>query len=381
MKRIYLDHAASTPMDQSVVETMLPYMTDYYGNPSSIHGFGREALAAVMDARDRIGAALGVPGKAIVFTSGGTESDNLAILGLAAERGNKGHVITSQTEHHAVLHACQRLEKLGVRVTYLPVDETGRVDPQAVKAALAPDTFLISIMYANNETGTLQPIAEIGKIAREAEVCFHVDAVQAFGSLELRPKLTGIDLLSLSAHKLGGPKGIGALYLGDRVKLTPLLYGGSQERNRRAGTENVPAVVGFAKALALAEERREARAVHVAQLRDLLLTELRAGLPGDIALSLNGSSEHNLPHILNISFGQVPADIMLMNLDLAGIAAASGSACTSGSLLPSHVLEAMGLPDSRIRSAVRISLGHTNTAAEIEHTAHTIASIMQTGRR
>jgi cysteine desulfurase len=381
MKRIYLDHAASTPMDQSVVEAMLPYMTDYYGNPSSIHGFGREALAAVMDARDRIGAVLGVPGKAIVFTSGGTESDNLAILGLAAERGNKGHVITSQIEHHAVLHACQRLEKLGVRVTYLPVDETGRVDPQAVKAALAPDTFLISIMYANNETGTLQPIAEIGKIAREAEVFFHVDAVQAFGSLELRPKLTGIDLLSLSAHKLGGPKGIGALYLSDRVKLTPLLYGGSQERNRRAGTENVSAVVGFAKAVALAEERREARAVHVSELRHLLLTELRGGLPGDIALSLNGSAEHNLPHILNISFGQVPADIMLMNLDLAGIAAASGSACTSGSLLPSHVLEAMGLPDSRIRSAIRISLSHTNTAAEMEHTASTIATIIQANRR
>lgn len=381
MKRIYLDHAASTPMHREVVEAMLPYMTDYYGNPSSIHGFGREALAAVMDARDRIGAALGVAGKQIVFTSGGTESDNLAILGLAAERGNQGHVITSQTEHHAVLHACQRLEKLGVRVTYLPVDETGRIDPQAVKAALAPDTFLISIMYANNETGTFQPIVEIGKIASDAGVSFHVDAVQAFGSLELRPRLAGIDLLSLSAHKLGGPKGIGALYMSERVKLTPLLYGGSQERSRRAGTENVPAVVGFAKAVALAEERREAHTGHVTALRNQLLAGLRRELPGDIELSLNGSTKHNLPHILNISFGQVPADIMLMNLDLAGIAAASGSACTSGSLLPSHVLEAMGLAASRIRSAIRISLGPTNTEDEIEHTVRTIASIMQTGRR
>jgi len=381
MNRIYLDHAASTPMYPEVVKTMLPYMTEYYGNPSSIHGFGREALTAVMDARDRIGAALSVPGKHIVFTSGGTESDNLAILGLAAEHGNKGHVITSQTEHHAVLHSCKRLEELGVRVTYLTVDETGRVAPQAVREAIAPDTFLISIMYANNETGTLQPIAEIGEIARQAGVFFHVDAVQAFGSLELRPKLAGIDLLSLSAHKIGGPKGIGALYIGDRVKLTPLLYGGSQERNRRAGTENVPAVVGFAKAVAVAEERREANSNHLSFLRDLLLDKLRRALPEDMDLSLNGSPAHILPHILNISFGRVPADVMLMNLDLAGIAAASGSACTSGSLLPSHVLEAMGLPASRIRSAIRISLGHTNTEAEIEQAAAAIGTIIDAHRR
>ncbi|MCL6458318.1 MAG: cysteine desulfurase [Gorillibacterium sp.] len=377
---IYLDHAASTPVRREVVELMLPYMTEHYGNPSSIHSFGRSALMAVMNARDRIGAALRVPGKNIIFTSGGTESDNLAILGTAARREYKGHVITSQTEHHAVLHACRRLEELGVRVTYLPVDQSGRVAPEAVKAAIESDTFLISIMYANNETGTLQPIAEIGEIARAAGVFFHVDAVQAFGSIRIEPKALGIDLLSISSHKISGPKGIGALYVSDQVKLKPQLYGGSQERNRRAGTENVPSVVGFAAAVDLSMENLHDKYSKLDTLRTQMLRTLREELPEDAIVSINGNPKHQLPQILNISFNKVTAETMLMNLDLAGVAAASGSACTSGSLLPSHVLEAMGLNQADIRSAIRFSFGITNTEEEILRAAKIVATIIRNMR-
>ncbi|MBC8080191.1 MAG: cysteine desulfurase [Gorillibacterium sp.] len=378
---IYLDHAASTPVSREVVEKMLPYMTEHYGNPSSIHSFGRAAVVAVMHARDRIGAALKVPGKNIVLTSGGTESDNLAILGTAAKREFQGHVITSQTEHHAVLHACKRLEELGVRVTYLPVDESGRVAPESVKQALEPDTFLITMMVANNETGTLQPIAEIGAIARAAGVFFHVDAVQAFGSMKLEPVELGIDLLSISSHKISGPKGIGALYVSDRVKLKPQQFGGSQERNRRAGTENVPGAVGFAAAVELAMETLNDKSSKLERLRTLMLQTLRIELPEDAIISVNGNEEHRLPQILNLSFREITAETMLMNLDMAGVAAASGSACTSGSFQPSHVLEAMGLSQERIRSAIRFSFGVTNTEEEIVRAAKIVATVCRQIRK
>lgn len=372
---IYLDHAAATPMLPEALARMLPYMTEHYGNPSSIHSFGRDALAAVTEARETIGAALNVSGRRILFTSGGTESDNLAILGLAARRGNSGHVITTRTEHHAVLHACERLEKLGVDVSYLPVDDTGRVNPADVAKEIRPDTFLITIMLANNETGTLQPVQEIGKIAREAGVLFHVDAVQAFGALELDLTRLPVDLMSLSSHKIGGPKGIGALYAGEKVLLQPLLYGGNQERKRRAGTENVPGIVGFGAAAGITAERLAAKRAHLESLRALMLKELGRLLPKE-AFVVNGHATERLPHILNVSFPGVPAETLLMNLDLAGVCAASGSACTSGSLEPSHVLTAMCLGQDRVRSAIRFSFAAVTTEEEIVRAAEIIATFV-----
>jgi len=373
---IYLDHAAATPMHPEALNRMLAYMTELYGNPSSIHSFGREALAAVTEARESIGAALNVSGRRIVFTSGGTESDNLAILGLAVRKHNRGHVITAQTEHHAVLHACKRLEELGVEVTYLPVDETGRVNPADVRRELRADTFLITIMLANNETGTLQPIQEIGGIAREAGAVFHVDAVQAFGSRKIDLSRLPVDLLSLSAHKIGGPKGIGALYVGDKIALQPLLYGGTQERSRRPGTENVPGIVGFGAAAALAANQMEARRSYLESLRALMLAELKRLLPAE-AFVVNGHPSERLPHILNISFPGMSAETLLMNLDLAGVCAASGSACTSGSLDPSHVLTAMGLGPGRVNSAVRFSFAPVTTEKEIIRASQIIATFVQ----
>ncbi|WP_438434407.1 cysteine desulfurase family protein [Gorillibacterium sp. sgz500922] len=375
-KPIYLDHAAATPMHPEALQRMLPYMTEQFGNPSSVHSFGRAALAAVTEARESIGAALNVSGRRILFTSGGTESDNLAIFGLAARKEYRGHVITTRTEHHAVLHACERLEQLGTDVTYLPVDATGRLQPEQVRAALRPDTFLITVMLANNETGTLQPIAEIGQIAREAGVPFHVDAVQAFGSQKIDLAKLPVDLLSLSAHKIGGPKGIGALYVGDKIRLQPLLYGGTQERSRRAGTENVPGVVGFGTAAALSAGHLEERRAYLESLRTLMLTELARLLPPD-SFAVNGHPSERLPHILNLSFPGHPAETLLMNLDLAGVSAASGSACTSGSLKPSHVLTAMGLPASRVNSAVRFSFAPVTTEEEILRASQIVATFLR----
>ncbi|WP_058302151.1 cysteine desulfurase family protein [Gorillibacterium timonense] len=372
---IYLDHAAATPMHPEALARMLPYMTEQYGNPSSIHSYGRDALAAVTEARETLGAALNVSGRRILFTSGGTESDNLAILGLAARNQNAGHVITTGTEHHAVLHACERLEQLGVQVTYLPVDKTGRVNPEEVRRAIRPDTFLITIMLANNETGTLQPIEEIGAIAQEAGVLFHTDAVQAFGTVPLDMRRLPVDLMSLSSHKIGGPKGVGALYVGDKVLLQPLLYGGTQERNRRAGTENVPGIVGFGAAAALTASRLAEKRAYLESLRELLLGELSRLLPTG-AFLINGHETERLPHILNVSFPGVSAETLLMNLDLASVCAASGSACTSGSLEPSHVLTAMGMDKSCVSSAIRFSFAPVTTKEEIVRAAEIVATFV-----
>ncbi|GGK16328.1 putative cysteine desulfurase IscS 1 [Caldalkalibacillus thermarum] len=375
MRRIYVDHAATTPVHPRVIEAMLPYMDKQFGNPSSIHVFGRETKAAVEEARRTIARLLGAEAKQITFTSGGTEADNMAILGVAFAAREKGnHVITSQIEHHAVLHACQYLESQGFAVTYLPVDENGRVRPDDVREALREDTILVSVMYANNETGAVQPVEEIGALVREKGILFHTDAVQALGMLSFDVSTLPVDLVSFSGHKINGPKGSGCLYVRETVKLHPLLYGGAQERNRRAGTENVPGIIGFAEALKLAQQDIEAKREKYAGLRQRFLDILRAE---QVVFQINGDLDHCLPHIVNLSFAGVKADALLMNLDLEGIAASSGSACTAGSLQPSHVILAMYGDEERAGSAIRFSFGLGNTLEQIEEVAYKTARIIK----
>ncbi len=372
---IYLDHAATTPIHPRVVEAMQPYLTQIYGNPSSLHGFGRSSRMAVEKARDEIAGLMHTDPQTLIFTGSGTEADNMAIIGVAMANRERGkHLITSQVEHHAVLHACQYLEQLGFEVTYLPVDETGMVRLDDLKQAIRPDTTLVSIMYGNNEVGTLQPIEEIGLLLREKGIYFHTDAVQAFGVLPLRIRDLPVDLLSLSAHKINGPKGVGALYMARNVTFMPHLHGGSQERKRRAGTENVAGIVGFAEAAKLAMSEMDER---VAKYKEMRSTMLRIWQESGIDHMVNGHPDQYLPHILNVSFMGVDTETMLMNLDLAGIAAASGSACTSGSLELSHVLQAMCLETARSQSAIRFSFGITNTVEEADQAARKIASIVQ----
>jgi cysteine desulfurase len=372
---LYFDHAATTPVHPRVREAMQPYLDDVFGNPSSIHGFGRRARMAMEKARDEIGAILGADPAQLVFTSGGTEADNMAIIGVAMANRERGkHIITSQVEHHAVLHACEYLEKIGFDVTYLPVDETGMVRIGDLREAIRPDTILISIMYGNNEVGTIQPIEEIGQLARERHIYFHTDAVQAFGTLPFQIRDLPVDMLSVSAHKVNGPKGIGALYIARNVTFYPHLHGGSQERKRRAGTENVAGIVGFAEAAKIAvTEREERRAKYEAMRRAMIAEWEQAG----IAFHVNGHPTRYLPHILNVSFPGTHTETMLLNLDMAGIAASSGSACTSGSLELSHVLQAMCLADARARSAIRFSFGITNTVDEARRAAQTTAEIVK----
>ncbi|GAB7386495.1 cysteine desulfurase family protein [Bacillaceae bacterium] len=370
---IYLDHAATTPVHPRVVEAMLPYLQDHFGNPSSIHRFGRQARLAIDRARETVASALGAEPHEIVFTSGGTEADNLALIGAAYANRKKGrHIITTQVEHHAVLHTCQHLESMGFRVTYLPVDETGKVSAQAVKEAISEETILISVMYGNNEVGTIQPVTEIGEIARERGIVFHTDAVQAFGIVPLDVEALGVDLLSVSAHKINGPKGIGALYVSQKIRISPHIHGGSQERNRRAGTENVAAIVGFTEAVRIALEEMETRREKYRAFRELMLEVWRReGVP----FVVNGHPEDHLPHILNVSFPGTETETMLMNLDIAGIAAASGSACSSGSLELSHVLRAMCLQEETMKSAIRFSFGLGNTAEEVKEAARKAGQI------
>ncbi|WP_127579561.1 cysteine desulfurase family protein [Paenibacillus koleovorans] len=373
---IYLDHAATTPVHPEVLEAMLPYFTLQFGNPSSLHAYGRDARIAVSRARDEIAGWLGCSPSEWLFTGSGTESDNTALFGAASRAGEKRHIVTTQVEHHAVLHACERLEQLGFEVTYLPVDATGRVSVEEVQASLRPDTFLISVMYANNEVGTVQPIVEIGELARSRGVLFHVDAVQALGTLPIRLNELPVDLMSFSAHKIYGPKGVGGLYAHKAVHIAPHLYGGSQERKRRAGTENVPGIVGFAKAMRLAGESRDIRVRLLEELREELIAGLNAEV-GSEHYRLNGHPTERLPQILNVSFPGASTDTMLMNLDLNGIAAASGSACTSGSLEVSHVLKAMQLPDEVTGSAIRFSMGTTNEPSHMREVSRRIGTILR----
>jgi len=381
MKSIYLDHAASTPVHPEVAQTMVEVMTGTHGNASSVHSFGRAAKRIVSNARDSIAARLGCYPNELVFTAGGTESDNMALFGTAEALQEQGrHIITSQIEHHAVLHACKALESRGYEVTYLPVDSTGRVNPDDVQAAIRPDTILISIMFGNNEVGTLQPITEIGTIARDHGIVFHTDAVQALGAVPIHCSELPVDLISFSSHKINGPQGIGALYVRQGTKLEPLLHGGLQERKRRAGTENLAGIAGFGKAVELATDQLEARQAQLDGLRRLMIETLEQEAGAD-AFVINTPLSHSLPHILNMSFPGVTSETMLMNLDMESIAAASGSACTSGSLEISHVLEAMKLPENVLHSAIRFSFGMGNTREEIERTAQKIATILKRVRK
>lgn len=381
MKTVYLDHAASTPVHPEVAEAMMDIMTNWHGNASSVHAYGREAKKIVNGARDQIASLLGCQSDELVFTSGGTESDNLAIFGIVEAAGVSGkHVITSAVEHHAVLHACQELEKKGCEVTYIPVDRTGRVSVEDIAGAIKENTVLVTIMYGNNEVGTIQPIAEIGELCASRGVVFHTDAVQALGSARISCRDLPVDLWSFSAHKINGPQGVGALVVKRGLSLSPRLFGGLQEKKRRAGTENMAGIAGFAAAAELAVNGIDKRLAHYRLLRQTLLEELRR-LIGEEAFSINGSQEDYLPHVLNLSFPGVSTETMLMNLDMEGIAAASGSACTSGSLEISHVLQAMKLPDPILRSAIRFSFGLGNTTQEMEFTAQKIETILKRLRK
>jgi cysteine desulfurase len=363
MRRIYLDHSATTPVRKEVAEIMLEYLTGRFGNPSSIHSFGREAKEALEKAREQVAHALHADSREIIFTSGGTEADNLALLGTALHNSDKGtHIITSAIEHHAVLHACEYLQKLGFRVTVLPVDEYGLIRMEDLRQAITAETILISIMHANNEVGTIQPIAEIGALAREKGILFHTDAVQSLGKIQLDVEKMKVDLLSGSGHKIYGPKGTGFLYVRQGVKINPLSYGGHQERNFRAGTENIPGIVGLGKAVELAEAELDTEMPRLARLRDQLIQGLQERIPH---IKLNGHPELRVATNVNFSFLFVEGESLLLLLDLQGIAASSGSACTSGSLDPSHVLLAMGLPHEVAHGSVRMTLGRDNTEEDI----------------
>jgi len=372
-----MDNAATTAVSPAVLEKMLPYFTECYGNASSIHGTGRDARRALEESRRKVADVLGAKPQEIYFTSGGSESDNWAIKGTAFANRKKGnHIITSSIEHHAVLHTCQWLEKQGFEVTYLPVDEFGQVDPAAVEAAITDKTILISIMAANNEIGTLQPIREIAQIAKAHKVLFHTDAVQAVGAIPVNVKEIGCDMLSLSAHKFHGPKGVGVLYIKQGTRIDTFMHGGAQERGKRATTENIPGIVGLAEAITLATENLEEKSARIAALRDQLIDGLTA-LP---YVRLNGHRTNRLPNNCNVSVRFVEGEALLLRLDLEGIAASSGSACTSGSLDPSHVLLAIGLPHEIAHGSLRLSLSDTTTQADVDHVLKVLPGIIETLR-
>ncbi|WP_138752359.1 cysteine desulfurase family protein [Paenibacillus sinopodophylli] len=374
----YFDHAATTPMHPDVARAMLEVMQGPGGNSSSMHAFGRAAKLRLNRSRDVISAAIGCKPSELLFTSGGTESDNMAIIGAARAMRRRGrtHLITSAGEHHAVLHTCEWLAKEeGFTLTVLPVDPAGRTSPEQVRSAITSETALISIMHGNNEVGTLQPIVEIGSIARAAGVLFHVDAVQTLGWFDYRLREMPVDLMSFSSHKINGPQGVGALYAATGTPLDPLQHGGSQERKRRAGTENIAGIVGFAAAVDICVNERKKKQPFMDELRKRWIELLHDH--AEVPLIMNGSEQEHLPHIVNISFIGVDTETMLMNLDMEGIAAASGSACTSGALERSHVLRAMGLPDEQIQSAVRFSFGLGNTMEELEDAARKIGLIVR----
>jgi cysteine desulfurase len=374
MKRVYLDYAATTPVHPEVVQAMLPYFSDIFGNPSSIHSFGQEAKSALEEAREKVADLVGARGEEIVFTSGGTEADNLAVKGVAFANESKGnHIITTYIEHHAVIETCKFLEKRGFKVTYIPVDADALVDPDDIKKAITEKTILISVMHANNEVGTIEPIAAIGAIAREKGVYFHTDAVQTAGHIPIDVNKLGVDLLALSAHKLLGPKGVGALYVRKGTRIVPLLHGGEQERRRRASTENVAGVVGLSKAVEIAQKDMDKEAKRHTQLREKLISGILERIDH---VRLNGHTNLRLPNNVNMSIEYVEGESMLLNLDLEGIAASTGSACSSGSLEPSHVLQAMGLSHELCHGSLRFSLGRYTTEEEIERVFEVLPRIV-----
>jgi len=378
MNRIYLDHNATTPVDPAVLEAMLPYLRDAYGNASSVHELGRAAREAVEKARAQVARLLGAEPREIVFTSGGTEADNQAIRGVLelarTPEGRPGHVVTSAIEHPAVLNTCQYVAKRGHAATYLAVDTTGRVKLAEVAPAFTPETVLVSVMLANNEIGTLQPVREVARLAHEKGIPVHTDAVQALGRVPVDVDDLGVDLLTISSHKIYGPKGTGALYVRRGTRIAPLLHGGHHENRRRAGTENVPGIVGFGRACELAGERLAEVAAHEARLRDRLQQGILARVPH---VQVNGHLTERLPNTLNVGFMFVEGEGLLMNLDLEGIAVSTGSACSSGDLKPSHVLLALGLDHAAAHGTLRFSLGRSNTEVEIDATIDAVARVVE----
>lgn len=377
---IYMDNAATTPVRPEVVRAMLPYFTERFGNASSIYELAQQSRGALDDARRAVARSLGCRSSEIVFTSGGTESDNAALKGVAFALRNIGnHIITTSIEHHAVLHTCHQLEQFGFDITYLPVDGDGLVDPEDVARAVTERTILVSVMLANNEIGAIQPIQEIATaVAREAEgfgrkIYMHTDAVQAVGAIEVNVRELGVDLLSLSGHKLGGPKGVGALYIRRGTPFEPLMMGGGQEREKRSGTENVPAIVGLAEAMRLADAERERAIPHLTRLRDRVIHGIQERVEG---VHLNGHPTRRLPNNVNVSFENVEGEPILLGLDFAGICASSGSACSSASLEPSHVLTAIGLPADLAQGSLRITVGKDNTDEEVDYLLETLSDLV-----
>ena len=374
MKQIYLDYAATTPADPEVVQAMLPYFHDAFGNPSAIYSYGQEAKNAVEEARVKVARLIGARDDEIVFTGSGTEADNFALKGVAFANKSKGnHIITTSIEHHAVLESCKFLEKMDFKITYLPVDSNGLVDPEDVKKAIMDKTILISIMHANNEVGTIQPICEISKVAKEAGVYFHTDAVQTAGHIPSNVKELGVDLLAMSAHKLYGPKGVGLLYIKKGTKIMPFLNGGAQERGRRASTENVPGIVGFGKAAELAGRDIDSEAARITRLRDKLITGIQKNIEH---IKLNGHPVKRLPNNVNISVEFVEGEAMCLNMDMSGICISTGSACSSTSLEASHVILALGLDPVKAHGSLRFTLGKWTTEEEIDKVLETLPRIV-----
>jgi len=374
MKRIYLDYAATTPIHPEVMKAMLPYFTEAFGNPSSIYSYGQEAKGAIEEARVKVANLINARDEEIVFTSGGTEADNSALKGVVfANENNGNHIITSSIEHHAVIETCKFLERQGFRVTYLPVDEYGLIDPDDVRKAITDKTIIISIMHANNEVGTIEPITEIGKIAKEAGICFHTDAVQTVGHIPVDVNELRVDLLSMSAHKLYGPRGVGALYIRKGTKLVAFMHGGEQERRRRASTENVPGIVGFGKAAELARQEMSQEGKGLTYLRDQLIKSLLKQIDHT---RLNGHPTMRLPNNVNVSVEYIEGESMALNLDLEGICVSTGSACSSASLEPSHVLLATGLPHEQAHGSLRFTLGKWTTEEEIRRVMEVLPRIV-----
>jgi len=376
LERIYLDHAATSPVHPAVLDKMTTFMKDYFGNPSSIHSFGRESRREVDEARELLAKSIHADPKEIIFTSGGTEADNLAVIGTALANKEKGnHIITTEIEHPAVLQSCRYLEKNGFHVTYLPVNQSGVISVDDLKKALKDETILVTVMYGNNEVGALQPISEIGSLLQNHQAYFHTDAVQAYGLVPIDVRELNVDLLSVSGHKINGPKGIGFLYAKAGVKFTPRMHGGEQELKRRAGTENVPAIIGFAESAKIAEQTRKEKTEQYVHFKQIMIDVFEQE---GISFAVNGSIDNSLPHILNVFFPGTNVESFLVNLDLAGIAASSGSACTAGSVEPSHVLVSMfGKNSKEITSSVRFSFGLGNTEAQIESAAKKTAEIVK----
>jgi len=375
VQRIYMDHSATTPVDTAVLEAMLPYFCEKFGNASSVHQFGQEARAAVEEAREKVAHLINAKESEIVFLSGGTEADNYAIQGVGMalrERGN--HIITSKIEHHAVLQTCEVLEKNGFSVTYLDPDPYGMIHPEMVAAAITPRTILVSIMHANNEIGTINPISKIGSITRERGILFHTDAVQSFGKLPIDMENMNIDLLSASSHKIYGPKGVGIIFIGRGTKIDKLIHGGAHEHNRRAGTENVAGIVGFGKAVEICENVMKDEGRRLTALRHYFWQKLQESMTG---VYLNGHPTERLPGSLNLSFAGVEGESLLLSLDMKGIAASSGSACSSGSNMPSHVLAALHLPPERLHGSLRFSLGRSNTEENIDYAISALKEIVE----